>query len=201
VVIGNNTEFVKGVKYIIEHANFDKDIPVSVFETNIRLVGGLISAHLLASDQSIMPEYRGELLPILKDLVDRLSFAFDTKTGIPYGTVNFKKGVPENEVQVTSVAGAGTFLLEFGLMSHLVGNSTYLQIAEKAAKEIFNRRSQIGLLGNHINIDNGQWTLKESGVGSGVDSYFEYLFKGYLVRTNENSLEVIWDRVIFQHVE
>jgi hypothetical protein len=58
VVIGNNTEFVKGVKYIIEHANFDKDIPVSVFETNIRLVGGLISAHLLASDQSIMPEYK-----------------------------------------------------------------------------------------------------------------------------------------------
>jgi hypothetical protein len=56
--MGNTTEFIKGVKYIINHANFDKDIPVSVFETNIRLVGGLISAHLLASDQNIMPEYQ-----------------------------------------------------------------------------------------------------------------------------------------------
>eukprot|EP01080_Neovahlkampfia_damariscottae_P002502 gene2502-3208_t len=190
VIIGNNTEFIKGVKYVVEHANFEKDIPVSVFETNIRIVGGLISAHLLASDKKIMSDYKGELLPILKDLVDRLSHAFKTTTGIPYGTVNFKNGVPPNEVKVTSVAGAGTFLLEFGLLSHLLGNSSYLEMAEKATIAIFERRSALGLVGNHINIETGHWTLKESGIGSSIDSFFEYLFKGYLLFGTESYHEM-----------
>lgn len=44
-------------------------------------------------------------------------------------------------------------------------------------------RSPIGLVGNHINVQNGQWTATDSGIGAGVDSYFEYLAKGaYLFR-------------------
>ena len=31
-----------------ERVNFDSDINVSVFETNIRIVGGLLGAHLMA---------------------------------------------------------------------------------------------------------------------------------------------------------
>jgi mannosidase alpha-like ER degradation enhancer 1 len=47
--MGNTTEFKKGVKWVIENVNFDKDLNVSVFETNIRVLGGLLSCHLLAS--------------------------------------------------------------------------------------------------------------------------------------------------------
>lgn len=36
------------VNVLIDKSNFDSDINVSVFETNIRIVGGLISAHLLS---------------------------------------------------------------------------------------------------------------------------------------------------------
>ena len=40
VVLGDLEEFEKGVKLVIQHnANFDHDISVSVFETNIRVVG------------------------------------------------------------------------------------------------------------------------------------------------------------------
>ena len=39
---------VNNAKLVLEKANFDTDINVSVFETNIRIVGGLISAHLMA---------------------------------------------------------------------------------------------------------------------------------------------------------
>ena len=39
VVLGDVKEFEKGVKLVIETVSFDKDFAVSVFETNIRVVG------------------------------------------------------------------------------------------------------------------------------------------------------------------
>lgn len=47
-VMGNNTEFIRVTKLLTEKINFDSDINVSVFETNIRIVGGLLSAHLMS---------------------------------------------------------------------------------------------------------------------------------------------------------
>jgi mannosidase alpha-like ER degradation enhancer 1 len=40
--MGNKTEFEKGVWWLVENLNFDKDKNVSLFETNIRVVGGII---------------------------------------------------------------------------------------------------------------------------------------------------------------
>lgn len=37
--MGDLEEFERGVKLVIETARFDNDIVVSVFETNIRVVG------------------------------------------------------------------------------------------------------------------------------------------------------------------
>lgn len=47
-VMGNYTEFQRVVELLTNKSNFDSDINVSVFETNIRIVGGLLSAHLLS---------------------------------------------------------------------------------------------------------------------------------------------------------
>jgi ER degradation enhancer, mannosidase alpha-like 2 len=47
-VIGNFSEFRRVVGVLLEKSTFDTDINVSVFETNIRVVGGLLSAHLLS---------------------------------------------------------------------------------------------------------------------------------------------------------
>lgn len=47
VVMGMYSEFELAVTRVLEHARFDMDKNVSVFETNIRVVGGLLSAHLL----------------------------------------------------------------------------------------------------------------------------------------------------------
>ena len=33
-------------------------------------------------------------------------------------------------------------------------------------------------MGNHIDVMSGKWTAQDSGIGAGVDSYFEYLLKG-----------------------
>jgi len=43
---------------------------------------------------------------------------------------------------------------------------------------LWHYKSTIGLLGNHIDIESGRWTAHDSGIGAGIDSYFEYLAKG-----------------------
>lgn len=48
IILGDLEEFERAMKLIIKDVTFDQDIVVSLFETNIRMVGGLISGHILA---------------------------------------------------------------------------------------------------------------------------------------------------------
>ena len=50
VLFGQYEDFHRSVDWIVHHLSFDIDKNVSVFETNIRLLGSLLSAHLLCSD-------------------------------------------------------------------------------------------------------------------------------------------------------
>lgn len=78
--------------------------------------------------------------------------AFSTPTGIPYGTVNLKHGVPNGETPVSSTAGAGSLLLEFEVLSRLSGRMRYGVAAKTAVDALIARRSEFGLFGKHINI-------------------------------------------------
>jgi mannosidase alpha-like ER degradation enhancer 1 len=91
--------FDHAVQQVIKHVSFNVDTKPQVFESTIRALGGLLSAHLFASDEEIgrkfavdgekfkLPWYRGELLGLALDLGNRLLPAFDTPTGIPYARV------------------------------------------------------------------------------------------------------------------
>jgi ER degradation enhancer, mannosidase alpha-like 1 len=62
-----------------------------VFETTIRVLGGLLSGHQFAAKQGgrfFLPWYKGELLDMAKDLGERLLPAFSTPTGLPYARVH-----------------------------------------------------------------------------------------------------------------
>lgn len=75
--------------------------------------GGLLSAHMLASDEATgfaVPGYADGLLHLATDLGRRLLPAFDTPTGVPFGAVNLRYGVAEGESKMTSTAGACEFL-------------------------------------------------------------------------------------------
>jgi mannosidase alpha-like ER degradation enhancer 2 len=156
VIMGDIPEFARAAQLVISHVSFDRDKNVSVFETNIRVVGGLLSAHLLAEEHLSSPNahsewiYRGELLRMAEDVARRLLPAFDTHSGIPFGTVNLRHGVPPGETPVTSLAGAGTHLLEFGVLSRLTGRPEYMSAARTAMRALWARRSALGLVGNHI---------------------------------------------------
>ena len=72
--------------------------------------------------------------------------AFDTPTGMPYGTVNLKYGVPKGETTVTCTAGIGTFIVEFGALSKLTGDPIFEKVAMRAMRGLWKARSSIDLV-------------------------------------------------------
>lgn len=96
VIMGNYTEFEKGVRWLSENLKFDVDARINLFECNIRVLGGLVSAHLLASDSSkklLQGSYKNELLGLAEDLGKRFLPAFNTPTGLPYAWINLKNDI------------------------------------------------------------------------------------------------------------
>ncbi|CEP14550.1 hypothetical protein [Parasitella parasitica] len=184
-IIGTQEQFEEAVYRVIKTVSFSQDNKVQVFELNIRALGGLLSAHMLASDplfNHTIKGYNDELLEMAKDLADRLMPAFqNTKTGIPFPRVNLKKGVPSSETTETCTAGAGSLILEFGVLSRLTGNPSYEQAAKRALRSVWHRRSNLNLLGNVIDIQTGQWIHTASSTGAGIDSVFEYMLKAYVL--------------------
>lgn len=154
-------------KYITANLSFDKDISVQNFEVTIRLLGGLLSSYQMTGDK--------KLLALADDLGTRLLPVFNSPTGLPYRFVNLKTGATRDPV--TGPAEAGTLLIEFGTLSKLTGKPVYFEKAKRALVEVYKRRSPIGLVGESINAETGEWTDTDSFVGSGIDSYYEYLLK------------------------
>lgn len=184
------SSFVSHVKYLEDHLSFDQDVVVSVFETTIRVLGSLLSAHgflvepvpeIGFNSTEWYPSYNNHLLNLAVDLADRLMPAFDTATSIPFGAINLRYGVMRQESRVASTAGAGSLLLEFGTLSRYTGDPRYYQSAFAAMNALHSRASALGLVGNHINIDTGRWVATEAGVGGLSDSFYEYMLKGYVL--------------------
>lgn len=48
------------------------------------------------------------------------------------------------------------------------------------------------LMGSVLNVNSGDWVRRDSGVGAGIDSYYEYCLKAYiLLGKNQVSLNKI----------
>lgn len=181
-LLGNRTEFAWAVQWVGQHLDFDLDMTVSLFETNIRIMGGLLAAHLLAVEgPSAVHGYSGALLTHAHALGERLLPAFATPTGIPYGSVNLRHGVAEGESTITCTAAATTLALEFGTLSRLTGHPQFEQAALGAVRALWARRSALDLVGAHIDVVTGAWTHPDAGIGTSVDSFYEYLLKSYLL--------------------
>ncbi|KAK3585437.1 hypothetical protein CHS0354_020155 [Potamilus streckersoni] len=194
IIMGNHTEFRRVAQLLIDRLDFSMDINASVFETNIRVVGGLLSAHLLSKRAGMELEEgwpcSGPLLRMAETVARRLLPAFDTMTGMPYGTVNLKHGVPPGETTITCTAGVGTFVLEFGALSRLTSDPIFEKVAIRALRALWNARSSLNLVGNHVDINTGKWTALDAGIGGGVDSYFEYLVKGSILFQSPELLQM-----------
>ncbi|KAK2722138.1 ER degradation-enhancing alpha-mannosidase-like protein 1 isoform X2 [Artemia franciscana] len=196
-VMGTKEQFHQAVQDVIRVVDFDQDSIVQVFESNIRILGSLLSAHLLLTVETglgnlTLNGYESELLSMAQDLGTRLLQAFDVSPlGLPHPRVNLRDGVPTNWSAENCLAGAGSFLLEFGLLSRLTGDPVYEWKARRATKALWNMRSNgTGLLGNTFDVETGIWNSKLSGLGAGMDSYYEYLLKSFILFGEQGDLDM-----------
>ncbi|POV98796.1 hypothetical protein PSTT_14174 [Puccinia striiformis] len=178
--------------------SFNLNSKVQVFETTIRVLGGLLSGHLFAQDPHNLwghriDGYQDQLLFLAKDLADRILPAFNSSTGIPYARINLRYGVLSGEGTETCTAGAGSLLLEFATLSRLLGDPIYENVARKAFYALWDRRSMINLFGNTIDIQTGQWAYGVSSIGAGIDSFYEYILKSHIL-LQDNSLLEMWNQ-------
>lgn len=197
-IMGNTSEFQRAVRLVIENISFDKPSTVQLFEVTIRVLGALLSAHLIIKDP-LQPfgamdeiDYNDELLDMAQDLGARLLPAFENSaTGLPHPRINLQTGVPIDTINETCTAGAGTLRLEFGLLSRLLSDPVYEGVAKRAVDRLWSFRSNVtGLFGNVINIQTGKWVDVMSGLGAGLDSFFEYLLKSFILFGDKDSLKM-----------
>lgn len=167
--MGLDTEFADALGWVKAELDFEVDGEVSVFETNIRLVGGLLSAHHACGDPVLLTKAR--------NLADRLLPAFATPTGMPYRYVNLKTGAVRDPA--TNPAESGTIIAEFGTLSRLTGDPAYVNAAKRAMVAMFDRRSKIGLLADRIDATTGQWLSRRATIGPPSDSFYEYCWDGW----------------------
>jgi mannosidase alpha-like ER degradation enhancer 2 len=167
LLMGLTEEAEKTKTLIVDKLSFDKDVSVKNFEVTIRLLGGLLSSYQRTGD--------ARLLKLAEDLGNRLLPVFNSPTGMPYMYVNLKTG--KTSGSRTNPAEIGTLLLEFGTLAKLTHKPVFYDKAKNALVQLYKRRSKIGLVGEEIDVESGEWVSRASHVGGGIDSYYEYLLK------------------------
>jgi len=185
LVMGLSKDAAETKQLILDNLSFDKNIQVQSFEITIRLLGGLLSAYQMDGDK--------RFLALAEDLGKRLLPIFNSPTGLPYRYVHLQTGKTRDSVN--NPAEIGTALLEFGTLSKLTGNPVYYEKAKNALVQLYKRRSKIGLVGEGINVETGAWVNTTSHVGGGIDSYYEYLLKAWLLFGDKECKEM-WDESI-----
>ncbi len=173
-------------KYILDNLSFDKDIEVQNFEITIRLLGGLLTNYQLTGDK--------RFLDLAEDLGNRLLPVFNSPTGLPYRYVNLKTGKVSKPI--SNPAETGTLIIEFGTLSKLTGKPIFYEKAKRALVETYNRRSKIGLVGEWINVETGEWTNTDSHISGAIDSYYEYLLKCSLLFGDQDCKRMWNDSIV-----
>lgn len=111
---------------------------ISMFEANIRIVGGLLSAFALSGD--------GRFVSKAFDMANRFLANFEFT--FPTNSLDLMKRITMNDAQVraepkpyltpahASVAQAGTLSMEFGYLSHIIKDPIFKVKAEAVIKSL-----------------------------------------------------------------
>ncbi|KAL4629043.1 hypothetical protein ACB092_05G280800 [Castanea dentata] len=174
-IMGLEEQFQKAREWIANSLDFNKDYEASVFETTIRVVGGLLSAYDLSNDQVFLDK--------AKDIADRLLPAWDTPSGIPYNIINLAHGRPHNPGWTggeSILADSGTEQLEFIALSQRTGDPKYQQKVENVIAQINRTFPDDGLLPIYISPQRGTSQYSTITFGAMGDSFYEYLLKVWI---------------------
>ncbi|AWP20361.1 2-Mannosidase [Scophthalmus maximus] len=184
-------EFDVATDWVEKNLDFNVNAEVSVFEVNIRFVGGLLSAYYLSGKEV----FRRKAV----ELGEKLLPAFKTPTGIPWALLNLKSGIGRNWPWASGgssiLAEYGTLHLEFMHLGKLSGNPEFAQKVMNIRKVLNRLDKPQGLYPNYLNPNSGQWGQHHVSVGGLGDSFYEYLLKAWLMsdKTDEEGKKMYYD--------
>lgn len=177
-IMGMKKDFSDAVRYV---ATLDWNSPTSqhcsLFETNIRYLGGLLSAYDLSGEKILLDK--------AVELGDMLYAGFDTPSRMPANSFHFepakegKLAASKNEAS----AAVGSLSLEFTRLSQLTGDPKYYSAIHGITKALERTQDSTSLPGMwpvFVDLSSG---LRADGtsfsLGASSDSAYEYLSKTY----------------------
>ena len=178
-IMGFREEFISAIKDIERiDFGFTPLSKVNMFETNIRHLGGLLSAYELSREDRILNK--------AKELGEMLYRAFDTPNHMPLTRWDFHKagaGEAQTAEENVLVAELGSFTLEFIRLSQATGDSKWYDAATRVVKLLESQQMMTKLPGMWpIVVNPAKADLTQDtgfSLGSMADSTYEYFPKAF----------------------
>ena len=202
-IMGLMDRFEDGRQWIAENLDFNNiGSEISVFETIIRYVGGLLTCYAFTKDEMFLQK--------AVNITQRMLPAFDTPTGLPHALIKPALGTSRNYAWASQsnsiLSEVGTLSLEFYYLTALTGDQIYYNKIDRIQTILDSLPKPNGLYPNYINPKTGKFgqsklivlnfeDLRESycfcffptffvehiSLGALGDSFYEYLLKLWLM--------------------
>lgn len=183
-IMGLEDDFEQAVKALNESVDFTRsdNSPISVFETTIRHLGGLLGAY------DVSDHRYPALLNMATQLGEMLYHSFDTHNHMPATSFNWGAkldGRYQHAGRSTCLAEMASLTLEFTRLAQLTGDSKYFDVVQRVTNELMSAQDNTRLPGMWPMMpkpDQLKWEIGiDFGVGALSDSAYEYLPKTYLL--------------------
>jgi hypothetical protein len=180
-------EFGRARNWVKNSLNNNRGRMVSVFETTIRSLGGLLSAYDWSGDEVFLEQ--------AQDLGKRLFAAVEANPiGIPYGQVNLATGEARNigwTGDNAIISEFGTLQIEFRLLARLTGNHDYKDKIEHVFTLLNDMNPAHGLYSYFVRnrgVQKPQFANDKLTFGAMTDSLYEYMLKVWIQGGKEEDL-------------
>jgi mannosyl-oligosaccharide alpha-1,2-mannosidase len=180
-IMGLKDEFEEAVKATatIDFTASDSKV-LSVFETTIRYLGGLLGAYDITGGKYPV------LLSKATELGEMLYWAFDTPNRMPVGFWKWQNASDGTQLPgySTGIADVGSLSMEFTRLSQLTGDPKYYDAVARITAVFRDAQQNTSIPGLWPVIMNAQRLTFEShgySLGAMADSMYEYLPKQYML--------------------
>jgi len=153
---------------------------MSLFETTIRELGGLLSAYELSKDKMFLDK--------AEDLGQRLLKGFSDPSGIPHAAVNLATGKASSPSWIRNksiLSEMGTLQLEFLYLAYHTNNPDYAVKPMNVFRHLDSLEKSNGLYPLYIDRNSGNFIGREISFGALGDSFYEYMLKLWIFTNKE----------------
>lgn len=197
-LMGHTDLYNQGVEYA-KKIDFTKTSSetISLFETNIRYLAGLISAYELGGKKE------QKLIDQAKVVGDHLITGWLGNNPLPCNTLKWNNLAEPDACTSSGIAESGTLILEMDRLSKYTGDPKYLNLATKSMKAIAQSKAVFpGLFAQVYNPATAQSADDYVTWGGGSDSFFEYLVKyAYLTGDDQSVWLPTWVNAVSSSIE